>query len=56
MPVTKHRFDKKSYETKPESKLSGSKFVTKPENRHPNTHNYGVGQALSQIKKFGSGK
>lgn len=56
MAVTAHRHDKKSYETKPESKLSRHKSITKPENRHPNTHNYGVSQAESQIKGFGSGK
>ena len=33
------------------SKMSGHKHVTKPESRHPTTHNYSVGGAESQIRK-----
>ena len=55
MPVTAHRYDKKSYETKPESKMSRQKYVTKPENRHP-THNYSVSQAESKVRGMGGGK
>lgn len=57
MPVTKHRYDKKSYETNLESKLSGTKYVTKPENRvgaPPHTHS--VAQAEKIVSKLGSGK
>ena len=55
MPVTKTKSGP-THKDSATSKLSKSKFVTKPESRHPNTHNYSVGQALSQVKKFGSGK
>lgn len=47
---------RKTHHNKPDSKLSGQKYVTKPESRHPNTHNYSVSQAESQVKGFGSGK
>jgi len=37
MAVTAHRHDKKSYETKPESKLSQHKYIVKPETREMGT-------------------
>jgi hypothetical protein len=47
---------RKTHETKPSSKLAKSAYVTKPENRHPQTHGYSVGSAESQIRKMGGGK
>lgn len=42
---------RKTHESKPSSKLSQQKYVTKPESRHPNTHNYSVAGAQSILNK-----
>lgn len=41
------------HHNKPSSKMAHQKGVTKPENRHPLTHNYSVSSADSQIRKLG---
>jgi hypothetical protein len=38
------------HHSKPTSKLSGQKYVTKPEGRHPTSHNYSVSQAESKVR------
>lgn len=40
-----------SHKDKPTSKLSQHKYVTKPEELHPTTHNYNVNGAISKISK-----
>lgn len=44
---------KSIHKSVPTSKLSKQPGVTKPENRHPLTHNYSVSQAESKVKKLG---
>lgn len=39
------------HKSTPTSKLASHAHVTKPESRHPTTHNYSVGGAESQIRK-----
>jgi hypothetical protein len=46
---SKARRSGKDPRIKPSSKLSGQKYITKPESRHP-SHNYTVGQAESKIR------
>ena len=55
MPVTKTKSGP-THKDSATSKLSKSKYVTKPEGRHPTTHTYGVGQAVKMLSKYGSGK
>lgn len=40
----------KTHKDKPTSKLAKQAYVTKPEQRHPNTHNYSLGAAESKVK------
>ena len=42
---------KSIHKSKPTSALSKHQHVTKPESRHPTTHNYSVGSAESQVRK-----
>ena len=42
----------KTHKDKPTSKLAKQAYVTKPEQRHPNTHNYSLGAAESQVRKL----